>query len=223
MKRKICMVSVCVLIILLFTIVILLYADVSVLINTDNRVIDVGKYNILQVSDEIYYQVCDENNMFDDETVTRIDHFSSLDDHKSIRFCEINKDETILTKLFICIKNSGEEITVYENNKKAEIYSRYYCSQYFVKKDFSLPKISPDEIESIVVADLSNNNILKKYNNTSDIKNILDNYNEFFDNTKREYTESYECYIIYKNYDLVEFISLDYFNSLHNTEVDSLC
>lgn len=214
MKRKICIVSLSVIIMLLFTIVILLYADVAVLINTDNRIIDVGEYNLFQVSDEIYYQVCNENNMFDDETVTRIDHFSSLDGHKSIDFCEISKDDTIITKFFVCIKNSGEEITVYENNERAEIYSRSYCSQYFVKKDFSLPEISPDEIESIVVADSSNNSILKEYNNVSDIKNILENYNEFFDSTKREYSESYECYIIYKNYDLVESISPDYLKSL---------
>lgn len=213
--KKIWITSVYLLIILLFTIVVLLYADVTVLINANNRIIDVGKYDILQVSGEIYYQVCDENNMFDDETVARIDHFSSLNNNKSIKICEINKDETMITKLFICIRNLDEEITVYENDKRPEIYSRNCCSQYFVKKDFSLPEISSAEIESIVVADSSNNSILKKYSDTSDITNILDNYNEFFDNTKREYSESYECYIIYKNYDLVEFISLDYLNSLH--------
>jgi hydroxymethylpyrimidine pyrophosphatase-like HAD family hydrolase len=215
MKRKAIVVTTSVIIIFLLIIVVGLYSNVNMLLNADNRIIDIGNYNVLQTPEEMYYQVCDEDNMFDDEIIIRTNHFSSLDESKSIQFCEVSKEETLLSKLFGGLDNAGEEIQVYENNGKAEIFSRKECSQYFVKKDFSLPKISPDEIESIVVSDSRDyNNILKIYTDPSDIKNILENYNDFFKDIHNEYSESYDCYIVYKNYDLIEFISADYLESL---------
>lgn len=215
MKRKIGIVSMGAVIILLLLIVFCLYSHITVLMNAENRIIDTGDYYVLQRSDEMYYQVCDENDMFDDEIKARVSHFTSLDNRKSISFCELSKEKTPLSKLFGGILNSGEELEVCENNKEEEIISRFKCSQYFVRKDFSLPKLSPNEIEAIVVVDSTDyNNILEEHTDNADIKNILVNYSAFFQNAENTYNHAYECYIVYKDYDLVEFISSDYLASL---------
>ena len=49
--------------------------------------------------------------------------------------------------------------------------------------------------------------IIEKYSDYSDIKNILENKKDFFENINNKYSEAYDCYIIYKDFDLIEFIS----------------
>ena len=50
-------------------------------------------------------------------------------------------------------------------------------------------------------------NILEKHTDYSDIKNILENNKDFFTEINNKYSDAYDCYIIYKDFDLVEFIS----------------
>lgn len=211
MKNKIAIASLSILSILMLVISVCLYSGINTLLNADNRIINCGEYYILQTPEETYYQVCPESNVFDDETINRIDHFASYNEYKSIKFCEINKDETIITKLFIGIRNSDEEIAVYENDEKAVIFSRSNCHQYFASKDFSLPEMSADNIEAIVVSDSTDyKNILEKHSDYLDIKNILENNKDFFTKINNKYSDAYDCYIIYKDFDLIEFFSYEY-------------
>lgn len=185
-----------------------MYGSINTVLNADNRIINCEKYYILQTPKETYYQVCDENSMFDTDTVNRIGNFSSLEDNQNLPFCELNSDDNIISKMFLGIKNSDEEITVYENNKEPVIFSRYNCNQYFASKDFSLPEMSADNIEAIVISDSTDyKNIIEKYSDYSDIKNILENKKDFFEDINNKYSEAYDCYIVYKDFDLVEFLS----------------
>lgn len=194
--------------ILMLIISVSLYNSINIILNADNRIINCGEYYILQTPEETYYQVCDENNMFDKEMITRISNFSSFENYKNVSFCELNSDESIISKLFLGINNSDEQITMYENNKKAVIFSRCNCNQYFVRENFSLPEMSADNIEAVVVSDSTDyKNILEKHTDYSDIKNILENNKDFFTEINNKYSDAYDCYIIYKDFDLVEFIS----------------
>lgn len=196
--------------ILMLIITVFMYGSINTVLNADNRIINCEKYYILQTPEETYYQVCDENSMFDTDTVNRIGNFSSLEDNQNLPFCELNSDDNIISKMFLGIKNSDEEITVYENNKEPVIFSRYNCNQYFASKDFSLPEMSADNIEAVVISDSTDyKNIIEKYSDYSDIKNILENKKDFFEDINNKYSEAYDCYIIYKDFDLIEFISFE--------------
>ena len=82
--------------------------------------------------------------------------------------------------MFLGIKNSDEKITIYESNKEAVIFSRNNCNQYFASKDFSLPEMTADNIEAIVISDSTDyKNIVEKHSDYSDIKNILENKKTF--------------------------------------------
>lgn len=215
MKRKFLIVSLSIISVFFLGISICLYSYVNVLLNAENRIIDVENFSILQVNEDVYYQVCDDNVMFSSEMIDRIDHFESLDNSKNIKACEISKNQNFIYKLFGVIFNGDVEIL--ENGKKAQIYSVKETSQYFVKKDFSLPKITSDKIESIVVVDSADySKVFESYDTQADIERILKNYNDFFENTTKKHAHSYECYIMYKDYDLVEFISSDYLNLLNS-------
>ncbi len=186
---------------------VVVYGSINTVLNADNRIINCGKYYILQTPEETYYQVCDENSMFDKDTVNRIGNFSSLEDNQNLSFCELNSDDKIISKMFLGIKNSDEEITVYENNKEPVIFSRYNCNQYFANKNFSLPEMTADNIEAVVISDSADyKNIIEKHSDYSDIKNILENKEDFFSNINNKYSDAYDCYIVYKDFDLVEFI-----------------
>lgn len=88
------------------------------------------------------------------------------------------------------------------------IFSRNNCNQYFASKDFSLPEMTADNIEAIVISDSTDyKNIVEKHSDYSDIKNILENKKDFFASANNKYSKAYDCYIIYKNFDLIEFFS----------------
>ena len=62
----------------------------------------------------------------------------------------------------------------------------------------------------IAVLDDEKNAVYKNYQrHYSDIKNILENKKDFFENINNKYSEAYDCYIIYKDFDLIEFISFE--------------
>ncbi len=207
MKNKILVAFLSTISILMLIISVSEYGSINTLLNSDNRIINCGEYYILQTSEETYYQVCDENSMFDKNTVNRIGNFSSLEYNQNLSFCELNSNDNIISKMFLCIKNSDEEITVYENNKEPVIFSRYNCNQYFASKNFSLPEMTADNIEAVVISNPTDyKNIIEKHSDYSDIKNILENKKDFFNDINNKYSEAYECYIVYKNFDLVEFI-----------------
>ncbi len=207
MKHKILIVFLSTVSIIMLIISVFMYGSINTVLNADNRIINCGKYYILQTPEETYYQVCDENSMFDKDTVNRIGNFSSLEDNQNLSFCELNSDDNIISKMFLGIKNSDEKITVYESNKKPVIFSRYDCNQYFASKDFSLPEMTADNIEAVVISDSADyKNIIEKHSDYSDIKNILENKEDFFSNINNKYSDAYDCYIVYKDFDLVEFI-----------------
>ncbi len=193
---------------LMLIISVFMYGSINTILNSDNRIINCEKYYILQTPEETYYQVCNENSMFDKDTVSRIGNFSSLEDCRNLSFCELNSEDNIFSKMFLGIKNSDEKITIYESNKEAVIFSRNNCNQYFASKDFSLPETTADNIEAIVISDSTDyKNIIEKHSDYSDIKNILENKEDFFASANNKYSKAYDCYIIYKNFDLIEFFS----------------
>ena len=98
--------------ILMLIISVSLYNSINIILNADNRIINCGEYYILQTPEETYYQVCDENNMFDKEMITRISNFSSFENYKNVSFCELNSDQSIISKLFLGISFANQSTSL---------------------------------------------------------------------------------------------------------------
>ena len=113
MKNKILIGFLSTVSILMLIISFFMYGSINTILNADNRIINCEKYYILQTPEETYYQVCNENSMFDKDTVSRIGNFSSLEDCRNLSFCELNSEDNIFSKMFLGIKNTDEKITIY--------------------------------------------------------------------------------------------------------------
>lgn len=86
MKNKILIGFLSTVSILMLIISVFMYGSINTILNADNRIINCEKYYILQTPEETYYQVCNENSMFDKDTASRIGNFSSLEDSGICRF-----------------------------------------------------------------------------------------------------------------------------------------